>query len=442
LFGSIRRVGFRVTGADGIARYGLGGNILIFRPTVSHAWRGIFILACLTIAPDARAGGFGIRAQSAEGFGAAIAGVAAGNALSFSYWNPAVLANVDRFQVEGVSNVIFPAISLDPAASNTVDIGKGALVPAMYMAMPLNSRMTLGMSITSPYGLATQAPTNWAGQIYGRKSEIFSINANPMLSYRVNDVLSVGVGLQVQYFKTKLTQAVDVVPFAPDAMLKADGVGVGFNLGMQLKPWAGGTIGLGYRSAISHDLDGHLTTPLGRASAAAGLTTPALASLGVRQELNERYRVMGTVEWTNWSRLGTVPVYDGVSGGVLTTLPLRYRDGWLFSVGGEYDFSQKVTARAGVGYEIAPMNDVTRDVRLPEPNQVILSAGLSYRYSERTTLDLAITQSLGLGNGAVTIASGDPRYLGLPFSATSDLNVTIVSAGLKMKFDSLPFGIR
>lgn len=415
---------------------------MVFGSALSHACRGIFVLACCALASEARAGAFEIRTQSAEGLGAALAGVAAGNALSSSYWNPAALANVDRYQIEGVSNLIFPSINLDPAAGGSAGIGKNALVPAMYMAMPINDRMTFGMSITSPYGLATEAPVNWAGQLYGRRSEIFSINANPMLSYRVNDVLSVGVGLQVQYFKTKLTQAVDVVPYAPDAMLKADGFGVGFNLGMQLKPWAGGTIGLGYRSAISHDLDGHLVTPLGSASASANLRTPDLVSLGVRQELSDRYRVMGTVEWTNWSRIGTVPVYDSSSGGVLTTLPLRYRDGWLFSVGGEHDINKTVTARAGIGFEIAPVNDVTRDVRMPESDQLILSAGLSYRYSERTTLDFAVTQSVGLGNGAVSIAAGDPRFLGLPFSATSDLNVTIVSAGLKMKFDELPFGRR
>jgi long-chain fatty acid transport protein len=152
--------------------------------------------------------------------------------------------------------------------------------------------------------------------------------------------------------------------------------------------------------------------------------------------------MMGTVEWTNWSSINIVPIYSVGAGVQLTTLPLRYRDGWLFSVGGEYDIDNQLTARAGIGYEIAPVNDISRDVRLPEPNQLILSAGLSYRYTERMTFDLAVTQSLGLGNGPVTIAAGDPRFVGVPFSATSDLNVTIVSAGLKIKLDGASFAAR
>lgn len=413
-----------------------------FRLTKSYPRAGLLLVAALALATEAHAGAFEIRTQSAEGFGTAIAGVAAGDALSFSYWNPAALAAVNRFQVEGVGNGIFSSIHLDPSTGGSVGLGKNAFVPASYLAMPITDRLNFGLSISSPFGLATETPNNWSGQIYGRNSELLSINVNPMFSYRVSDVLSVGAGVQVQYFSAKLTQAVAPGPGAPNALLKADGYGVGFNLGFQLKPWTGGTIGAGYRSAISEDLDGYLRTPLGRTGAVATLKTPQLVNFGIKQELNERFRLMGTVEWTDWSSIDTIPVMASNGGGVLTTLPLRYRDGWLFSVGGEYDVNQKLTARAGVGYEIAPVTDQTRDVRLPEPNQLILSAGFSYRYSALTTFDFAITQSIGLGNGPVTIGVGDPRYLGVPFSATSDLNVTIVSAGIKMKFDSLPFAMR
>jgi len=398
--------------------------------------------SCVALATPVYAGAFQVRTQSAEGFGTAIAGVAAGSALSFSFWNPAALSNIKTIQIEGVLNGVFPSIHLDPTTGGSVGIGKNALVPASYIALPVNDRMTFGLAITSPFGLATKTPTNWAGQVYGRDSEILSVNVNPMLSYRVNDMLSIGAGVQVQYFKANLSQATGVLPGAPSATLKADGLGVGFNLGMQLKPWAGGTIGIGYRSTISQDLGGDLSMLGMSLPAKATLKTPQLVSFGVRQELTDRFRLMGTVEWTNWSNINVVPIYSVGLGGQLTTLPLRYRDGWLFSVGGEYDIDSQFTARAGIGYEIAPVTDMTRDVRLPEPNQVILSAGLAYRYSERLTFDLALTQSIGLGNGPVTIGPGDPRFLGLPFSATSDLNVTIVSAGLKLKFDGTSLAAR
>lgn len=407
---------------------------------------GALILATLVDIPQADAGAFQIRSHSARGFGMAVAGVAAGDQLSYSFWNPAALSAVEGIEVEGVVSGIFPSIELSPDATtnaivggaggtptSNVDIGTNALVPASFAAMRINDRLTAGLSVTSAFGLATEAPHNWAGQIYARDSEILSFNVNPMLAFQVNEILSLGAGVQVQYFEADLTQAAGLAPGVPSAELSADGVGVGFNLGVQLRPWEGTTFGLGFRSAISHDLEGDFTLAGAATPARTTLETPETISFGVEQVLTPRARLMGTVEWTNWSRIGTVPVYAS-AGPLITTLPLRYRDGWLFSVGGEYDATDRVTVRGGLGYEIAPMDDVSRDVRLPETDQLIMSAGMSYAYSERISFDLGLTYSIGLGDGPVTIVPGDPRFLGVPFQASSDLDVAIVSAGMSMKF--------
>jgi len=407
----------------------------------------LFVGFSLVTPADANAGGFQIRSHSAAGFGMSLAGVAAGGRLSYSYWNPATLADIDQFQLEGVASGVFPFISLSPsvatnnligalggAPSGRTEIGKNAIVPASYVALPVGDRLTFGLSITSPFGLATKAPTSWAGQIYGRNSELLSINVNPMVAYRVSDSLSIGAGLQVQYFRAHLTQAAGIAPQAPAAAMKADGLGVGFNLGVQVRPWEGGAIGVGYRSAIAHDLDGHLEAMGLRLPATTRLITPDIVSVGMQQSVTSRFRVMGTVEWSNWSRLGIVPVYAANTSAVLTALPLRYRDGWLFAIGGEYDLSQNLTVRSGFGYEIAPMNDVSRDARMPETNQFILSVGLSYSYSSQLSFDLSYTQSLGLGRGRVSIGPGDPRFLGVPFDASSSLTVGILSVAAAYRF--------
>jgi long-chain fatty acid transport protein len=411
------------------------------RRTLSHGCSGTLLLMsfALTVS-DARAGSFQIRTHSAKGLGLSLAGVAAGGQLSYSYWNPATLSEINRWQAEGVASGVFPSISITPSAatnalvgmlggvpSGKTEIGRTAIVPASYMAMPVGDRTTIGVSITSPFGLSTSSPWGWAGQIYSRESEILSVNINPMISYRINDMISIGGGLQFEYFRSYLTQAEGLGFNASSAVIKADDIGVGFNFGVQLRPWSGGTVGIGYRSAITHNLDGHLEAQGLPIPAEAKLATPDIVSFGLRQNLSSRTRLMGTVEWSNWSRLGTVPVYAAGTGAVLTNLPLRYRDGWLFAIGGEYDASESLTLRGGLGYEIAPMNDVSRDTRLPETNQFIVSAGLSYKYSSRLSFDLSYTHAIGLGDGPVTIGPADPRFLGLPFQASSSLGVGIVS---------------
>lgn len=406
---------------------------------------GAGLLLAIGLGSTAHAGAFLIRDQSAAGFGAAIAGVAAGNVLSYSFWNPAVLATVRDFEAEGVVTTIFPSFDIHPSdatnafqdayggtSTSSTDVGSWAVVPASFIAYALTDDVTLGASITSPFGLATYAPRDWAGQVYSRRSQIFSINVNPMMSYRINDMISVGAGLQFEYFRADLTQAMGIEPGAPTAQLKADDFGVGFNVGVQITPWKGTTLGVGYRSSIEHNVDGSLVLAGTGVPARATLDTPDVLSIGLRQEITDRFRLLGTVEWDHWSRLGDMPV-TGPLGVPLTTLQLDYRDGWLYSIGAEYDYSDTLTLRAGIGYEVAPLTVENRDTRLPETEQFILSAGLSYKYNDRITLDAAYLYSMGVGNGDIDLTAGNPRYVGVPFEATSDLDVSIISLGLRIK---------
>lgn len=397
-------------------------------------------------APSATmAGGFLVRTHSAEGFGTALAGVAAGESLSFSHWNPAALTGVQGFEIETMGNVILPSLPIRPdAATNALvagaggtpteeaDVGTDSIVPALYAGVRLNDRMTAGVAVTSPFGEATKSPFDWSGQVYSRTSKILSVNVSPMVAYQVNDALSVGGGVMVQYFSGKLSQAAGVETGAPSAGVSGNDTAVGINLGARLALSPATQVGVGYRSAVGHELEGELDLAAIVLPAVVDLTTPDIVSAGFRHDLSAGTRVMGTVEWANWSRIDVLEVASG--GAVVATVPAHYRDGWLISVGAERDFSDSFTARAGYGYEIAPITDGNRDTRLPEVNQHIFSAGLSYAQSERLTLDIAFTHSTAAQDGPINIQPGNPRYVGLPFSADSDLDVSIISAALSVRF--------
>ena len=46
-------------------------------------------------------------------------------------------------------------------------------------------------------------------------------------------------------------------------------------------------------------------------------------------------------------------------------LPFEYDDGWFFSLGGEFDVTERATVRAGIGYQLSPIDDNVRNYRLP-----------------------------------------------------------------------------
>ena len=47
------------------------------------------------------------------------------------------------------------------------------------------------------------------------------------------------------------------------------------------------------------------------------------------------------------------------------TLPFQYKDGWFFSGGAEYKWTDRLTVRGGIGYEISPVKDQVRDAADP-----------------------------------------------------------------------------
>lgn len=399
---------------------------------------GLAAAACTA----AQAGAFALREQSAYGQGTSFAGVAAGGSLSSSFWNPATLSQVMGFEFEGVGTLVVPTIEITPDATVATagygasgDIGQDAFVPAAYGAVRLSDRFVAGISITSPFGLVTDPATNWAGQTYSRSSKVFSTNVNPMVAYQFGDMVSIGAGVQIQYFDTRLKTATDVVPGAPSAILEGDDIGFGFNLGLQLRPAEGTEIGVGFRSSIAHDLQGTVRTPAGTVPIGADLELPEMVSLGIRQRIGAAFTLAATAEWTNWSRLGTVPAVataGAAAGATVTTLPFEYDDGWFFSLGGEYDWREDTTLRAGLGYELSPIGDAVRGTRLPDDDRIWLSAGLSHRHGERITVDLGYT-FISTFDTRIGIDAASPHYNGLPFAADVDSQVHILAAALKIK---------
>lgn len=385
-----------------------------------------------------QAGGFALREQSAYGQGLSFAGIAAGGSLSSMFWNPATLSAVERFESEAVITGIAPGVDVDvdaPFSSDEGDIGNNALVPASYFGYRLNDRMVLGLGINGPFGLATEYDDDSLLPAFGiaGKSEIFSLNANPAVAYQLTDWLTVAVGAQIQYLSLDYTdQALPSLPPGFTASLDGNDIGFGATAGVQIKPWVGTEIGVGYRSRVDHELDGDIDLGLlGTFDATAGdFDLPDLVTVGIRQRVSDRVRVMAGAEWSNWSRFETVELETPAG---TTLLSFDYEDGWFFSAGGEVDVTKKLTLRAGIGYELSPIDDDNRTFRLPDNDRLWLSAGASYTPNQRWSFDAGYTFINSEETEILADAAGGPSANG-PFSGDADSHVHIISLALKRKF--------
>jgi long-chain fatty acid transport protein len=396
-------------------------------------------LATLATLSDAYAGAFAVRTQSAYGQGASFAGIAAGGSLSSIFWNPANLSDVRRIAIEAVGSGIFPEVDvkLDPRpslgfpGSDEGNIAHNAFVPAGYAAYRLHERVVIGVGVNSPFGLATKYDgesilyqTGVAG-----KSEALSVNVNPAVSLEVTKWLALALGAQVQYFEARLTRQA-LGPLG-NSTLEGDDVGFGLTAGIKVAPVPGTEIGLGYRSFIDHELDGQLET--GSAGdfrvKSDNVNLPDVVTLGIRQRITDRFRLMAGAEWTNWSQFDTVKIEGGPAP---IDLPFEYDDGWFFSVGGEIDLTQRATVRAGIGYELSPIDDNVRNYRLPYNDGLLLSVGTSYQLDERFSFDIGYS-FFSVEDMDILAADAGGREANGPFSGRADTYVHYVAAALKWK---------
>src|SRR5690242_16118877 len=219
-------------------------------------------LGAALLASPAQAGGFAVREQSAEFQGMSFAGAAAGGGgLSSMFWNPAAAAQFDGVWSDSTYSLIIPDSEIHVLPGSTSpgdsgDIGNLSIVSGSYFSYQFSRDLILAMGINSPFGLSSE-PSNrvWGGAQQARTSDLKTYNFSPTIAYRVTPTLAVGVGLQIEYLKTHLKNAVGA-PAGPTQYVEGDDIAVGFTAGVLWNARPGTSIGLGFRSSIGHTIDG------------------------------------------------------------------------------------------------------------------------------------------------------------------------------------------
>ena len=359
----------------------------------------------------ASAAGFALIEQSASGMGNAFAGAAAtAEDASTIFYNPAGMSELKGMQFTVGAHVIDlsakfsnsgsskPAVIVtNPLGGNGGEAGDVSVLPNVYFVMPIGDRINFGIGVNAPFGLKTEYDDNWAGRFQGIKSELTTYNINPSLSFKVNEMFSVGAGVNYQHLKVDLTNAV-VLGFNTEgrADLSANDDAWGWNLGALIKPTPSTKIGISYRSKLDYNLSGttSVTTltgaPVAPASGAtsADITLPESFSLSLAQKLNDQWEFLADATFTKWSQIGQVKVVNSTNGTLRDVLNLDFDDTWRYSVGANYKLNGDWTLKGGVALDQSPVKGATsRTVRLPDNDRTWISIGAAMKVKESGKLD-------------------------------------------------------
>lgn len=426
-----------------------------------RSFRSAVATALVAVAvQQAHGAGFAIIEHGAQGMGNAFAGGGAVAEDASTVWfNPASITRLES-QVQTSGHLILPTFDftdrgsfqtsttgatsvLLPGASTTASGDRDALVPNLYYIRSINDRLSFGLGVNAPFGLVTDYGGDWKGRYQTIRSEIININVNPAFAFKVNNRLSVGAGISVNYIDAKFTQALDVTaaclsgaaPFGAavvagcqgfdatdptfgagkggnDGFLRqeADDLSFGFNLGLMYEFDENTRVSMAYRSQVNHVLDGdaEFTLPatihntvaaveagvrgnFANSNLTVGASLPDTFSLSVYHRFHPRVAVMADATLTGWSSIPELRfVYDnpGTLGGTAAE-ELNWKNSWRLGLGFSYYHNDRLTLRTGAAYDQAPVSDPTnRTPRLPDNDRVWFSVGASYRVLDRLSADI------------------------------------------------------
>jgi len=378
--------------------------------------------------------GFGIIEHSASGVGNAFAGSAAvAEDSSTIHYNPAGMSYLKGSQFLIAGHYISPninysdhgsitALSNGLNGSKTADAGVNAILPNMYFSSTFSNDIALGLGINLPYGLTTEYASDWVGRYHGIKSEMLTININPSMALKLTERLSIGFGMNVQKLDVSITSAIDfgnvclaVLPSAsctglglnPEqndglATVSGDSWSTGINFGALFEISDETRLGLAYRSAVSHTIEGEaefevpleaqvLTTNglFTDTAAEAKVTLPAAASVSLMQSITRNTQLLVDVTWTEWSNFKELRVdyLDSPQPDSVTTS--NWHDSYRFSMAVNHRIKSKLILRSGIAFDQSPIPDEElRTPRIPGSDRVWLSVGIGVDMTKNLHIDM------------------------------------------------------
>ncbi len=381
--------------------------------------RSIFILtaAVAACAQVAQAGGFMLMEQTASGLGRANAGAGVfGDDASAAWFNPAGMALLTGKRIQagsafGVVDGKFEATdgSTDNARDGVVPI------PFLHTTFQLTDKLWFGFSIDVPFGMQTKYNDDFAARQRGISAKVMTVDFNPSLAYKINDAISLGVGVSAQYGSVELRNGVR----GSDTLatkVKGSDVAWGVNAGVMVVPTENTRFGLAWRSAVSHDLDGHLNaynSQTGKpitVDSTVKFKTPQTVIFSGAWDINEKWTVAGTFRWSDWSTFVDLPVYSALGRNATDE---NWKDCYLFSIGADYRYNDEWTFRAGTAYETSTIRESKyRMTTVPDSARLWISLGAGWKPNKEWQLDVGYLFMHGLGHSRITKWSDDDTTAG------------------------------
>jgi len=339
----------------------------------------------------ALAGGLYINEFGTPSMGVAGAGTnAVASDASTSFHNPAGMARIKGKELMGTGGFIYSTVKFDPDADTPIPGGNGgdaggpAPVLGGFYVHSLNDRWKLGASLISISGALLDYDNDWTGRYLNTDVTLLTLTFYPSVAYRVNNWLSLGGGPQIMYADLELKAKAPPPIGNGEVKIDGDDVAFGFGLGALIELSERTRFGISYQSEIEPEFSGDVKFSGGAGSADAGtdteLTLARFIHISGYHEFNDRWALLGTVGWENWSEFKDINISTGQGS---QKIPRNWDDTWKFAAGVHFRPVEKWLLQLGFAYDTSPVDSDDRTPDMPMDRQIRYATGAQYQWSDR-----------------------------------------------------------
>jgi len=424
-------------------------------------------LSSLALANGLNLNSLGSRALS---MGGAFVGLA--DDYSAIFWNPAGMAQFDKRYLGFYGTDVIPSGSYllqVPAPAGLLTVVDAKTQSKHYLSgllayyQPINEYLVAGVGVYIPSGLGSSWDGNdFAGLsnnvAYEWESKIGLVTISPGVSYKINDMISVGATLNINYGmfsmkrwagNTAIDHPVQVIDLGQNEM-NLKGWGFGATAGVLVKASDmlsfGATIRTPNRVKFSGDASLSNVDLLGFKESSEAetvsphLTFPLWIAGGVAFRPLSGLTLTGDLQWTQWSTLDQIELkfIDPYWSLFMTAtgenkMHLEWKDALQIRFGAEYWLRENLAIRGGYYYDPTPTPDKTMNFLLPSYTFNVFTLGLGYTLNG-LVIDLGLEFLAGKGR-EVEYAKWllDPVFVNAQPGAY-DMSIIVPNISISYKF--------
>ena len=404
----------------------------------------LVVAAAACSVSSAFASGFQLFEQSVSSIATAGANQAAAHDATAAFYSPAAMVRLrgahlsiagtlikptGHFSVAGAHSVVPPPDGIPISGGTGGDPGSYNFLPSLFYTQAITDRFSVGLAMTSPFGLSTEYDKDWVGRYYALHSELETYEIAPQVAYALDDQWSLGLGVSAQHAKAKLSNAIDFSTVCLGVAAQVPGFGAvcgaagmsvpgnqgadglftlegtswayGWNSAVSYRPTPSTQIGATYRSRLVHDFaaDATFDKPAslpaligGQAAFTNGtaqtrIELPETFTLSATGVASDKWTLMAALTWARWRRFNEIVIrFD--NGAPDAILAAHWHDTVRIAIGASYKYNDQWSFSMGLAYDPTAIPDPSRGPRIPEQTRTILALGGEYALTKQDSVGL------------------------------------------------------